>query len=142
MFRTIALALVASSVLVAPVAAKGKTKKADQDGFTYSEWAEVCEMDQGKPVFTKGTAACDYPGDNDIVCDAGGGTVGECTQGTVIGRIIRPEIIAPNNGPVGQVATSSTSTSKPSKSRFNDKRTDRHIGGIINMNGKMAPITR
>lgn len=52
-------------------------------------------------------------------------------------------IIAPNNGPASDVAEAPQSNRTPAvKSRFGDKRVERHIGSIINMNGKMAPTNR
>lgn len=67
--------------------ATANTKK--EGDWSYGEFAEACELDGGSPVFSEGTASCDYPGDDDIVCDAGDGAVGECMQGTVFGMMGR-----------------------------------------------------
>lgn len=127
MIKHVAIATLLAAVIASPASADTKKESGQDVPWTYAEFQLDCETSGGKAVFVKGTAACDYPGHDDIVCDAGGGSVGACTPGTIFGRILRPnDRIGRANG--NQKARSDTTAPSPTTSTLApDSRATRDI---------------
>lgn len=135
MFKQAAIAILLAAIVTGPASAETKKEGGDIP-WTYAEFQLDCETSGGTAVFVKGTAACDYPGIEDIVCDAGGGSVGACTPGTIFGGVARPK---ERTGRINEHQTVQSATPAPSRSTGKPSR-ERRVRERVLLPGDLFPV--